>query len=304
MIPNINPQVDYAFKHLLGRDATRPILIAVVNSVLNHPALGRRIRSLDLLNPFNPKESFDDKLTVLDIKARDQDGWQLNIEMQIVAHRFFDRRSLYYLTKFHTQQLHEGHDYVEVRPTILMVFLNGVLFPEAPAYHLRFRMLETDSHFPFSNDLELHLLELPKFNKSAEELTSELDIWLYFLRHAEKMDLEAMPPALQQRPLVLRAMEELMKLSQDDLERERYESRLKAQRDYNAGMMDAELRGAERALEQGIEIGLDKGEMVAEIRARERQLNRPQTPREKLRAMSLEELTRIADELQAQLPLG
>jgi hypothetical protein len=29
------------------------------------------IREIELLNPFNPKETLDDKLSILDIKARD-----------------------------------------------------------------------------------------------------------------------------------------------------------------------------------------------------------------------------------------
>jgi hypothetical protein len=33
---------------------------------------------------------------------------------------------------------------------------------------------------------EFHILELPKFGKSVAELASSLDVWLYFLRHAEK----------------------------------------------------------------------------------------------------------------------
>ena len=82
MILNVNPTVDYAFKHLLGRDSTRPILVSVVDSVLD-PAPAHRIRDIELLNPFNPKETLDDKLSILDIKARDQSGRQFNVEMQM-----------------------------------------------------------------------------------------------------------------------------------------------------------------------------------------------------------------------------
>jgi hypothetical protein len=95
-------------------------------------------------------------------------------------------------------------------------------------HHLRFRLLETDHGFPFTDDLELHLLELPKFGKAAEELSSGLDLWLYFLRDAEKMDTGALPAALAQGPLLLRAVEELKMLAQTEMERERYEARRKA----------------------------------------------------------------------------
>src|ERR1700687_1720377 len=129
MILDIDPKVDYAFKHLLGREATRPILIDVIDAVLNS-APGRHIQDIELLNPFNPKEAFDDKLSILDIKARDQTGRQVNIEMQMLAFRHYEKRILYYCARLHQQQLHEGQDYLELKPTISISFLNHVLFPQ------------------------------------------------------------------------------------------------------------------------------------------------------------------------------
>src|SRR6266581_2015397 len=123
MILGIDPKVDYAFKHLFGREATRPILIDVLNSILM-PAPSHQIRQIDLLNPFNPKEALDDKLSILDIKARDQTGRQFNIEMQLLAFPYYEKRILYYACKLHQQQLHEGQDYLELKPTISISFLN------------------------------------------------------------------------------------------------------------------------------------------------------------------------------------
>src|SRR5437762_11317008 len=100
MILGIDPKVDYAFKHLFGREATRALLIDLVDAVLN-PAPGRQITEIELLNPFNPKEKLDDKLSILDIKARDQSGRRLNIEMQMLAYRYYDKRILYYWSKLH-----------------------------------------------------------------------------------------------------------------------------------------------------------------------------------------------------------
>src|SRR5437016_5469755 len=126
MILGIAATVDYAFKHLLGRDSTRPILISVVDSVLL-PTPAHRIRDLELLNPFNPKEALDDKLSILDIKARDQSGRQFNIEMQMLAYRYYEKRILYYGCKLHQQQLHQGEDYLRLQPTISISFLDHVL---------------------------------------------------------------------------------------------------------------------------------------------------------------------------------
>ncbi len=287
MIIGIDPTVDYAFKHLFGRETTRPILMSVLNEVRNSPP-GRRIDDLELLNPFNPKEAFDDKLSILDIKARDQLGRQFNVEMQMLAYRYYEKRIFYYAAKLHQQQLHEGEDYLQLKPTISISFLNHVMFPEVPDYHLRFRLLEESRHFPLTEDIEFHILELPKFKKSADELTSGLDIWLYFLRHAAKIDTEAIPAALQQ-PMVLRAFEELKMLSQTDVERERYESRRMAQLDYNTGLKVARMEG----LEQGEKIGM--------IHILESLLNQAKTPRDQLLLLSMEELAQMGDALKAQL---
>jgi predicted transposase/invertase (TIGR01784 family) len=202
---------------------------------------------------------------------------------------------LYYAAKLHQQQLHEGQDYLELKPTVSISFLDHVLFPQVPDYHLRFRLLEASHQVQFTDDLEFHVLELPKFTKTAEELRSGLDIWLYFLRHAAKMDTEALPVALQQ-PLVLRAVEELKMLSQTDQERERYEARRKAQLDYNTGLKVSRMEGR---VEGRVE-GLTKGEPIGRIHAFERLLNRLETPTEQLAALSFDDLTRQADALQAE----
>jgi predicted transposase/invertase (TIGR01784 family) len=290
MIVGIDPKVDYAFKHLFGREATRPILADVLDKILNPPP-GHQIVDLELLNPFNPKEALDDKLSILDIKARDQTGRQFNVEMQMLAIPYYEKRILYYACKLHQQQLHEGVDYFELKPTISISFLNHVWFPRVGESHLRFRLLEETHGFPLTEDLEFHVFELPKFTKSAAELTSGLDVWLYFLRNAAKMDTEALPAALRE-PLVVRALEELKMLTQTDLERERYEARRKAQLDDQTRLKGARLEGRQEGRAE---------EKISTIHFCERLLDRPETATEELAALSLDELTRLVDDLQGQV---
>ena len=95
MITGIDATVDYGFKHTFGREKTRPLLLDLTNSVL--AAGARRATQIELMNPFNPKEALDDKLSILDIKARDESGRQFNVEMQMLAFKYFEKRILYYL---------------------------------------------------------------------------------------------------------------------------------------------------------------------------------------------------------------
>jgi hypothetical protein len=118
------------------------------------------------------------------------------------------------------------------------------------------------------------------------------------------MDVDALP-AVMQRPLALRAFEELKMLKQNEVERERYEARRKALLDYNTGLKVAHMAGEEiglvRGLKKGEKMGLEKGEKIGTIHLCERLLNRPETPIENLAGMSLEDLSRMADDLQGHL---
>jgi flagellar biosynthesis/type III secretory pathway protein FliH len=123
-------------------------------------------------------------------------------------------------------------------------------------------------------------------------------------------------PSEMQRPLVVRAWEELKMLSQTEIERERYEARRKAQLDYTSGMNAARREGEKSGekvglekgekvglekgekvgLEKGEKLGLEKGEQIGVIHLCERMLGRPETPTEQLAALSVAELSRLADE--------
>ena len=83
-------------------------------------------------------------------------------------------------------------------------------------------------------------------------------------------------------------------LTQTELERERYESRRKAQLDHNTYLKEARLQG----LQEGRTEGRTEGEKIGIIHLCERLLGRSETPIEKLTALSLDDLTRLADELQ------
>jgi predicted transposase/invertase (TIGR01784 family) len=257
MKPQTDPKVDYAFKHVFGREPGKPALISLIEAVLQPPPT-QRIAALHLLNPFNDKEAQDDKLSVLDIKARDQSGRQFNVEMQMLAYGAFRQRALYYWSRLHQGQLKQGNDYDILQPTIAICFVDTPLFPELPDHHLVFELRERQHQVLFTDQLALHILELRKFTKSATELATPLDRWLFFLRHARDLDTEALPVALDVAE-VRWALGDLIMISQTDLERERYESRLKAQRDVRWALAEARDTGLQEGRQEGLEEGRQEG---------------------------------------------
>src|ERR1700712_5764059 len=80
----IDPKVDYAFKKVFGSESNRDVLVDLLNAVLQfHP--GREVVEVEILNPFNEKEFADDKLSVVDVKARDATGRTFAVEMQMIG---------------------------------------------------------------------------------------------------------------------------------------------------------------------------------------------------------------------------
>ena len=320
MVPGIDPKIDYAFKRLFGSEANRPLLIHLLNAVLQPPP-DARVAALEILNPFNDKEALDDKLSLVDIKARDQQGRQFNIEMQLLAQADFPQRVLYYWARLYQQQLHASEEYRQLRPTLSICFVNRVLFPQLKPYHLTFQLWEEERQVVFSEDLAIHMLELPKFKRTAEELASALDNWLYFLRYTAELDTTALPPALR-IPEIEQAMEVLTMLTQSDLERERYEARLKLERDRLSfegnmqrlaediqklaeGVQQARAEALEKGRTEGRAEGRAEGEargqLVGRIRTYQELLGQPLTPTQELAALSLEELQRRAEQYKQQL---
>jgi hypothetical protein len=78
-------------------------------------------------------------------------------------------------------------------------------------------------------------------------------------------------------------------LTRKDLERERYEARIKQQRDERSRLEAAEAGG------------LTKGEMIGIIHICQRRLHRPVTPKEELLALPVEDLTRLAEQWEKEL---
>src|SRR5262249_39005914 len=144
----------------------------------------------------------------------------------------------------------EGDAYHELRPTISICFLDAKLFAEVPDYHLRFRLWDDGHRVMFTEDQEIHLLELPKFAVPADKLASPLEAWLYFLRHGATLDSEALPAAFD-RPAIQQAMEVLNVMTQSELERERYEARRKHQHDQVSLLLAAEQRGRAEGKAEG-----------------------------------------------------
>ena len=236
MALGIDPKVDIVFKKLFGSEDNAFLLIDLLSAVV-HPT--RPITGLEIIQGQTEMGSPLDKLAIGDIRARDQGNRQFHVEMQRQVAWYFPKRLLYYWARFHPEQLRAGENYRTLRPTISICFVNEAIFPDVPEHHLIFRLREVTHDLTFSDDLELHLTELPKFTKTVEQLSGALDRWCYFLRHGAELDPEQLPASLDV-PMIRRAMEVLTVFTQDERERAAYEQRLMYELDQRSLMEEVQ----------------------------------------------------------------
>jgi len=194
----ISPRVDIAFKKIFGVEENKDLLISLINSIVSEED---KVVEVTLLNPYNPKNFKQDKLSILDIKAKSQEGKRYNIEIQISDEADYDKRALYYWTKFYTEQLKASEDYSTLFKAIGIHILNFTSILHVDQYHNVFHIREKESGLLYFKDLELHTIELKKFYENVHEnladivakVKNSLDMWVAFLTRHDLMNKERLP---------------------------------------------------------------------------------------------------------------
>ncbi|QDU29882.1 PD-(D/E)XK nuclease family transposase [Anatilimnocola aggregata] len=243
MPPGIDPKVDFAFKRMLGSPEHPAVTIHFLNSVLQ---LTDPVTDVEILNPIQDKAHFSAKQAVLDVLARDNRGRRLNIEMQTTLPEALCERLTYYNCLNYVRQIKHGEEYEHLRPTISICVLDKVLFRAVNLYHLSFRLHCDQTDLVFSNDLEFHTLELPKFQPASNNVgaMSPVDKWAFLLKYAPEMELDALANLLGDAAFY-EAIGVLVMISKSEEELILYESRVKAARDEQARLRHAQNEGRE-----------------------------------------------------------
>jgi predicted transposase/invertase (TIGR01784 family) len=178
---------DVAFRKIFGNENRKEVLISFLNAVLlleNE----RKIVSVDILTPYQLPALRGGKITIVDVKVRDQNNKTYIVEMQVADVNNFDKRVLYYASKSYVSQIKSGDLYEKLNP----VFFIGILdfeITKNPNYLSRHKIIDTKTGESFIEDIEFNFIELPKFQKTTAELSSIIDQWVYFIKNAENLDV-------------------------------------------------------------------------------------------------------------------
>lgn len=237
----INPYTDFGFKKLFGTEMNKDLLISFLNALFNNSE--REIEDVQYLNGENLGDGYGDRRSVFDVYCMTKDGSRFIVEMQKAEQEYFKDRSVYYATTPIRQQAVKGKwDY-----HLENVYTIGILnfeFPKneypADSYRHEVKLKDVEDNHVFYDKLTFVYLEMPKFNKTEDELETMFDKWMYVLQNLSRL-LER-PKALQDR-IFQRLFDQAEIAKYSDAERRLYEASQKEYWDYTSTLETAERKG-------------------------------------------------------------
>lgn len=253
----LDPKSDIAFKKLFSNAEHTNILINFLNNTLARPK-GEQIVSVTINDPHNHPEIVTGKSSIVDVRCTDQNGSNYILEMQVVNQQDYAERAQYYVAVAIARQLQSNEEYIKITPVIFVGIVNFKIFksPNCLSHHGVVN-LETGERSLFGQ--EYHFIELKKFDKKLDELTTDFDKWVYFFKNAKA--LQSIPIQLKKPNELQEAFKVLEQGNWTNKELEIYERSLDAIRSYNSGIATARNEGKEEGKVEGIAEGEMRSKM-------------------------------------------
>jgi predicted transposase/invertase (TIGR01784 family) len=231
----LDPKNDVAFKKIFGTEKNKDILIHFLNDMLVFKEQKPIVEVSFLKTVLDPDIS-SKKTSVVDVLCTDQDKNTYVVEMQVASHKGFEKRAQYYAAKAYVSQMSRGGQYENLKEVIFLAIANFTMFPEKPSYKSDHIILDRENHQHDLKDFSFTFLELEKFTKTKDQLTSIVEKWAYYFKHAEETTPEELEMIIGQDSVIKRAYEELDRFYWKEEELLAYEDTLKKDMDYEASM--------------------------------------------------------------------
>ncbi len=254
----INPFTDYGFKKLFGEEPNKDLLLDFLNQLLKGEQ--GEIKDLTYLKTEQLGDSDVDRKAIFDLYCENEKGEKFIVELQKSKQNFFKDRTVYYSTfPIREQAKRADWDY-ELKAVYTIAILDFVFDSdknEPKKFRYDVKLSDTETNKVFYNKLTFIYLEMPKFNKTVEELETRYDKWLFVLRNLNRLD--RVPDKFKEK-LFEKLFEtaEIAKFTPDQVRS--YEDSLKYYRDLknsletarDEGKIEGKIEVARQALRKGM----------------------------------------------------
>ena len=257
----INPFTDYGFKKIFGDKENTELLESLINDILGLEGKDK-IAKIIFKNGELLPDSPEDRKAIFDLYCTDEKGNEFIVELQKVHQEHFQSRALYYASFPIQEQAIRGSWDFRLTPIYFIGLLNFQVdrFKDTPQYLHHGKIMEIDRKEIMYDNLNMIYVEIPKLQKTKEELSNHLEWWLYMFQNLNR--LEEIPINFR-GDVIERAFNraEFIKLPKE--EQDKYHKNLKVYRDlvnsFETARKDGLKQGLKEGIRQGLERGLEKG---------------------------------------------
>ena len=175
-----NPLNDYLFLKVMGEKGDECQLLGFLNAALGRSENDRLVSVEILENKTFTAEFLGNKASILDLRARLEDGTIVNIEVQLRNLKNMDKRSLFYWSREYSKGIREGQDYINL-PNVITINIIDFEFLETENFHTVFHLREDrEKDLVLTEVLEIHFLDMVKWRRlGKKDLAGEpLHRWL------------------------------------------------------------------------------------------------------------------------------
>ena len=173
-------------KEYFGREETKSVTKELLGSILEEDITEINLEQ----NPILEKDIKDEKIGILDIRAKLNNNTNCNIEIQVVDQNNLEKRALYYWSKMYAEGIKAGRDYRELKNSVVILIVDFELksLKEVDHWITEWELRSKDYPKKVLTPVEkVVILELPKFKKYKNKTQNqELKNWVEFIINPEK----------------------------------------------------------------------------------------------------------------------
>ena len=244
----LNPKIDIVFQMLFSSQNTN-ITKGLISALID-----KKIENIKLeINKQLIGNKIDDKVGIVDLRARLNNNIECEIEMQMVYSKNFIPRLLYYWSKIYSGQLKKGNKYNELNKVICISIINEDIkeFEELKA-HSKWQIREEENVTKILTDkLELHIITIPKAIKEYKKNKKDKILqWMMFLNEPECVEVDEI---MKENREIKEAEVALRELSEDE-ENQRI-----------AELREKHILDTQDIYETGLDEGYKRGEKAGKI---------------------------------------
>ena len=253
---------DYFVRYFFTDKGGEKVLLDFINAVMISANM-KTFKSVEILNPFNLKKNYNDKETIVDVKCITKNGTVVIIEVQLSGNSRFPERILYYWSTNYSKLLKKGKGYEDLTPVISINLLNFNLNKKDSNVHSCYMIYDTKNKRLLTDNLQIHIIELKKFNFKNNNLSKDLNYWLGFFT-TKNME-EYMSEIVKEKPIMEEAHKRYNNFIRSRLMMSEYEKKEIYQYDKQIMLKDERREGIKEGMKKGKLEGLKEGRIAGQI---------------------------------------